>query len=185
MSDSDHYLKLGEAYGSLLSGYGVNSPIEVRLLAALIKRTTGYPVFVPLIYMDGFWDDPWRRYFMHFGKVLAVGPVDRADYPTTYSALIPQAKVHVYRLDFAVLGEGIKIAVECDGHDFHERTKEQAAHDRKRDRFLASHGWTVMRFTGSEIYRDAASCAREIGLMQSKLATDFARSRLAQAPGAA
>jgi len=53
-------------------------------------------------------------------------------------------------------------AVECDGHDFHERTKEQAAHDRARDRFFQSEGLAVMRFTGSEIWRAPGAVSREI-----------------------
>jgi len=54
------------------------------------------------------------------------------------------------------------LAVECDGHDFHERTKEQAARDRSRDRALQAAGYTVMRFTGSELYRDPMKCVREV-----------------------
>ena len=52
-------------------------------------------------------------------------------------------------------------AVECDGHEFHEKTKEQAARDRQKDRDLMQHGITVIRFTGSEIYEDPFGCARE------------------------
>lgn len=44
--------------------------------------------------------------------------------------------------------------IECDGHDFHERTKEQAARDRDRDRPVQEMGWRIMRFTGSELYRE-------------------------------
>lgn len=86
--------------------------------------------------------------------------------------VVPQHEVEAgwrrYRLDFAVIFGGPrcyrfgKVAVECDGHDFHERTKEQAAHDRSRDRALTRHGWTVLRFTGSEINRDARRCAQEV-----------------------
>jgi very-short-patch-repair endonuclease len=45
--------------------------------------------------------------------------------------------------------------VECDGHDFHERTKEQAERDRSRDRAVQAQGWRMFRFTGSELYRSA------------------------------
>lgn len=54
------------------------------------------------------------------------------------------------------------IVVECDGHAFHERTKEQAARDRSRDRALQERGFVVYRFTGSEIYRDPGRCAKEV-----------------------
>jgi very-short-patch-repair endonuclease len=55
-----------------------------------------------------------------------------------------------------------KLVVECDGHDFHERTKEQAAKDRSRDRDLISLGYDVFRFTGSELWRDPWGCATQV-----------------------
>ena len=71
-----------------------------------------------------------------------------------------------YRADFlASVWTGktwVRLVIECDGHDYHERTKAQAAHDRARDREMTLAGMTVMRFTGSEIYRDPIACARQI-----------------------
>jgi hypothetical protein len=68
--------------------------------------------------------------------------------------------------DFVVgVASGDKAAwliIECDGHDFHERTKEQAARDRARDRELQANGFTIFRFTGSEIYRDPIGCASQV-----------------------
>lgn len=54
------------------------------------------------------------------------------------------------------------VIVECDGHDFHERTKEQARRDRSRDRGLQAAGWSVFRFTGAEIWEDPLKCARQV-----------------------
>jgi|SRR5665213_3295104 len=51
------------------------------------------------------------------------------------------------------------MVVECDGHEWHERTKEQAKSDKQRDRQLQAHGYVVFRFTGSEIYEDPDACA--------------------------
>lgn len=65
-----------------------------------------------------------------------------------------------YRLDFAI--PRLLVAVECDGHTFHERTPEQATYDRRRDRALQSAGWLVLRFTASEIEADAAARADEV-----------------------
>ena len=48
--------------------------------------------------------------------------------------------------------------VECDGHAFHERTKDQAARDRSRDRAVQEGGATIFRFTGSEIWNDPVRC---------------------------
>lgn len=57
---------------------------------------------------------------------------------------------------------GVKFVVECDGHAFHEKTKEQAAQDKRRDRTLQSLGFKVFRFTGMEINNDVLSCAEEV-----------------------
>lgn len=46
-----------------------------------------------------------------------------------------------------------KIVVEIDGHDYHERTKEQAMRDRERDRIFQRSRFYVMRYTASEVYR--------------------------------
>lgn len=77
--------------------------------------------------------------------------------------IVPQAKIGPYRADFALVmlsdGYTIRLVVECDGHDFHEKTKKQAAHDKARDRYFLEKEWPVMRFTGSEIHRNAAKCA--------------------------
>ena len=82
-------------------------------------------------------------------------------------ACAPQVQIGPYRTDFCfiadcVYGEFLLVAVECDGHEFHERTKEQAAHDRSRDRAMTRAGIHVMRFTGSEIHRDAEGCFQEV-----------------------
>lgn len=54
-----------------------------------------------------------------------------------------------------------RLVVECDGHNFHDRTKEQASSDRARDRAMAFEGLQVFRFTGSDIFRNPTKCARE------------------------
>lgn len=72
---------------------------------------------------------------------------------------------HVYRPDFVLLNQldtPLKpIAIELDGHDFHERTKEQARRDKSRDRNFTNQGWKVLRFTGSEVYADPELCVLE------------------------
>jgi len=54
------------------------------------------------------------------------------------------------------------IVVECDGHEFHEKTKEQAQRDKARDRDLLANGYAVLRFTGSEIWRNNVNCVFEV-----------------------
>jgi hypothetical protein len=54
------------------------------------------------------------------------------------------------------------LAIECDGHEFHERTKAQARRDRARDRAVQHQGVTIFRFTGSEIYADPCGCVEDV-----------------------
>lgn len=70
-----------------------------------------------------------------------------------------------YRLDFylscTLFGKTYEFAIECDGHNFHEKTKEQAKRDKQRDRALQNEGYTIIRFTGSEIWESPVKCASE------------------------
>lgn len=69
-------------------------------------------------------------------------------------SFIPQAKIGNYKVDFVVYIDTVKnkYIIECDGHEFHEKTKEQVAYDKKRERFLVNSGYKVLRYSGSEIY---------------------------------
>lgn len=81
-----------------------------------------------------------------------------------------QVPIGKYRVDMLIVDATIPVSlakprwmiVECDGHDFHERTKEQARRDKQRDRYFQSKGMKVLRFTGSEIWADPEQCASEI-----------------------
>lgn len=91
--------------------------------------------------------------------------------------IYPQAKIGTYRVDLAIWDATLPfelknprvMIVECDGHAFHEKTKEQARKDKQRDRFLQSKGYKVLRFAGSEIWADPRECANEV---YSQLAID-------------
>ncbi|MNS55129.1 hypothetical protein D3C72_879550 [compost metagenome] len=82
--------------------------------------------------------------------------------------LIPQHKITVgdisYRVDFVVTKENspIKVAVELDGHDFHEKTREQVRKDKERERTIVRQGYTMLRFTGSEVVKDPRKCVEEV-----------------------
>lgn len=98
-------------------------------------------------------------------------------------SITPQFKLDGMRIDFALNyrngGKKISIAIECDGHNFHERTKQQAERDRSRDRTLQMHFDYVLRFTGSEIYRDMLDVSGQVlsiveNHMKSKFGVAFA-----------
>jgi very-short-patch-repair endonuclease len=73
-----------------------------------------------------------------------------------------QHPIGKYRADFMLIHEGRKLVIECDGHQFHEKSAWQAAHDKKRDRFMQSKGFHVFRFTGTEINRNIKNCLSEV-----------------------
>ena len=68
----------------------------------------------------------------------------------------------------------VRAVVECDGHEFHEKTKSQAARDKARDRALVSQGFRVFRLSGSEIWNHPGATAYEVGKAMYNLAWDIA-----------
>jgi very-short-patch-repair endonuclease len=75
--------------------------------------------------------------------------------------MVPQYEFEGYRIDLAMRVPRYRfqwVFIECDGHNFHERTKEQAANDRQKDRVIQASGFPILRFTGSEIHRDPGAC---------------------------
>lgn len=127
------------------------SPIEKRLLAALISEGgTG------CIHHWGGFSFQVRDFKWDSRPV--------APYDTVF--FFCQAGIGRYRADFLLdvntYDQRQTIVVECDGHAYHERTKEQAARDRSRDRWMVEKDITVLRYTGSEIVRDAVGCAEQI-----------------------
>jgi very-short-patch-repair endonuclease len=98
---------------------------------------------------------------------------------TSNVVIAPQHLIGRHTVDFGIFvrfvaNEEIRIVVECDGHDFHEKTKEQAARDKGRQCDLEIVGWRVLRFTGSMIWRDHKGCAARV----AKLATNELEAQL-------
>lgn len=134
------------------------SPIERALLMALVSTSftdhESVGVRFPRNATRSEWWVPAREW----------GP--------SYVAIDVQVPLDKFRIDFGVslyewTGEGhtfrhVSVLMECDGHDFHERTKDQAKRDRSKDRALQKLGNRVFRFTGSEIWADSFKCAEEV-----------------------
>jgi very-short-patch-repair endonuclease len=75
-----------------------------------------------------------------------------------------------YRIDFALIGsDGAPwLACEVDGFAYHS-SKDQIQYDLQRERALTAAGWTVLRFAGGEVHRDAAACVAEaVALLESR-----------------
>ena len=68
-----------------------------------------------------------------------------------------------YIPDFRITG-GVNFCdfiIEIDGHQWHEKTKEQAAKDKLKDRVYLKNNSIPIRFTGSEVYHDSFQCVKD------------------------
>lgn len=153
------------------------SPIE-QILAAHMTR---------LIYGG----DPnqcmiWPQSYLDYDKCLKMFEYAIYDYDGVdpICRIFPQVRLPGRIVDFLVMSGEIdleqnphrlnpntfgRIIVECDGHEFHERTKDQAQRDRSFDRNAQRLGITIFRFTGREIYRDPKRCVNEINRFLTKI----------------
>lgn len=165
---SDFFL---ETFDDIAADAPGDSPIEKLLITALLIRAklgaTEYSnvrVFateaqeVPIL--------EFLKDHTHWANKEAGGPA-----AATTLFVRPQAVIGRRRVDFLIHAldwrdmekwEWRKLIVECDGHDYHERTKEQARRDRSRDRTATMDGYDSFRFTGSEIWKDPWGCAEQI-----------------------
>jgi len=81
-------------------------------------------------------------------KIYCAGPVGPHDWRTT---LVDPSLLQISAQEIAAM-----LAAEAD---FHWPLRP---HDARKDRFLSKRGWTVLRFTGTEIFRDVERCIEEI-----------------------
>jgi hypothetical protein len=65
--------------------------------------------------------------------------------------ILPEYPVIGYRIDLVVQGENARLAVECDGDQYH--TLENWEQDQVRERQLRRAGWEFWRVSGSSFYR--------------------------------
>jgi len=65
--------------------------------------------------------------------------------------VVPEYPVIGYRIDLVVQGAGARLAIECDGDQYH--TLENWDNDQGRERQLRRAGWEFWRVTGSSFYR--------------------------------
>ena len=109
--------------------------------------------------------------------------------------LFPQHEVLVngsrYRVDFVVTSsthadfpeDAPKVAIELDGHDFHEKTKQQVTYRNRRDRELQADGWKVLHVSGSELMRDPVACVGDVMKLISREHIEFVMRHLSTGKG--
>jgi very-short-patch-repair endonuclease len=129
----------------------VESPIELRLLEEIFADYVAIPCAGKTdgLYLLNCYEHGKERVISAHGIIV-----------------FPQAQVGSFRVDFLLdvllPGEDRKLyAVECDGFEYHDRTREQATRDKRRDRLLQADGLTTIRFSGSEIFNNAEMVWRE------------------------
>lgn len=142
---------------------------NARILYELWASRMGSPIEVTFFIAISFLTDDNPQFMLHGSQAVGGGSPnlelfrklakDRGMLLIEY-----QTKELSWRADFVLSAptwSDRKIIVECDGHEFHERTKQQAARDRSRDREAQAAGYSILRFTGAELYRDPMGCAVE------------------------
>lgn len=134
---------------------GMESPIERLLFIGMYSLIPMQEVdIMPLLKCETTsTDDLARLHPMQTARIAEHGTL----------LIQMQLRLLDWKADFVLSCPSIttkKAIIECDGHAFHERTKEQAARDRARDRAAQTAGYLMLRYTGSEIYRDPLGCAR-------------------------
>lgn len=145
----------------------LESPLERRLFAAMIEEG-----FLPA--EEPFRGKHWRE-LDQLGRLEEVDTTPgysvelpcetmtlRADY--VWAAIQPSFRIakRVQRFDFAFFYNFERIVVELDGFAYHDATKELATKDKKRDRRSSISGWTILRFSGSEVVKDTKKVLTEI-----------------------
>ncbi len=141
------------------------SPIEQKFLLDVLGHYSGYAC-------------GWN------GQHI-LGTISYPDFERFNVRIYPQQHIEAskkqYRADFVFVltrweikesttREYLRLIVEIDGHEFHEKTKAQAKRDKKRDRDLVAEGLIVLHFTGSEVYYDSETVLSEIDSFISKKA---------------
>lgn len=81
-----------------------------------------------------------------------------------YNALIrrgykvkTQVRCGSYRIDITIG----RLAIECDGKSFHS-SPDQKKYDKRRSAYLNRNGYSVIRFTGSDINGNINECVKMI-----------------------
>ncbi len=82
-----------------------------------------------------------------------------------------KTKNNKYYADFVIcydryvcdkLNKNFKLVIECDGYEFHQKTKKQVEKDNDREYNLKLLGYNILRFSGSEIYNNPKECVDKV-----------------------
>lgn len=108
----------------------------------------------------------FRKRFKKSYKQPPPSPIEVSFWETA-KPLIPELQREVwidkkYRVDFFIPSK--KIVIELYGYQHHS-TKQKLTKDAERERYLLRLGYQVVRFTGSEVFKDVQKCVNEVLLL--------------------
>lgn len=165
-----------ETAKALTAVAGVRS--DVRHAIAASARHTDSPIEAQF----AAWFDAARGHYLALGNVRFALRLHRQAWVE-----LPTAR---YRLDFALepldpwlagalVAEGLalRVGVELDGHDYHEKSRADVTKRNQRDRDLLTARWTILHFSGSELHRNPMNAVVEV-LVAGADALDQAKAAL-------
>lgn len=120
------------------------SPIEQILMAHFDKR------FRDLMHFTDYGYFLYPQVFIKCEKNIY-----RVDFLANYCEMIHDENDELHEVQKYLL-------VECDGHNFHEKTKAQVKQRNERDYNLKMCGFDIVHFSGSEIYNNPDECVERI-----------------------
>lgn len=152
-----------------LSGEGVAQSTKQRYNVAASRAKDQLWIIHSLDYSKDLKSGDMRRDLLEYAdnpqaysrlaenvEVKAESPFEEAVGKSLVAAgyhVTQQWEVGAYRIDMVVQYKGKKIAVECDGEQYHSG-EEKVRSDMERQTILERMGWRFIRIRGSEYYRD-------------------------------
>jgi superfamily II DNA or RNA helicase/very-short-patch-repair endonuclease len=106
---------------------------------------------------SSFLEYAFLRWVLSIGVHSDAASLIRAQHPVAVGE-------HSYRLDYAILGENRRIAVELDGWSFHS-SRDAFSYDRMRQNDLQAEGWSVIRFSYDSIRSETERCVFQLGAL--------------------
>lgn len=152
-------------------------PTKAKLILFTVLHELAKKKSIYLINIVRFWEEdfyscnsPIESIFMmafNIVSILREKELNDDDYGVS---IFPQHEIQIekkkYYADFFIWIQNsesdISVLVECDGHDFHEKTKEQVEKDNEREYELKMAGYEILRFSGSQIYNNPFKCANDV-----------------------
>lgn len=164
------------------AGTHMGAVLGTRMFERLVEDASAgkMPLQSPIeaIFFSWWWmfEIEWCTYNLHdfHGPDMLLEPqaealIDGATYRVDFQ-LVPHAKAAWAwdnRAKFPLL------AIELDGHEFHEKTKEQVTYRNQRDRALQLAGWRVLHVSGSELWKTPAATTENIYVHCRELFMEF------------